>query len=357
MARTRAPVCSLDDYHAEIRTFEDQDFQRRTADRAASDPGIFDGPAWYSPDNLARLRESDPDWSPWYLPENLAILREIDRRHGVCPDDPRVYSIRAYRDERTRIEAQWQQQVAGFRGGGEDVDHGPAEQRHLARLADCKARHFGLFPGASEESVDSIPKLWAWVELLWNVLSIEARPYPRLRGPSWHQRLLERVHAIYSVMHRLGVDWARRPPYPDFDERERIDEATYILRRLEREEADRLRPEEARHPSESNHTVPLAGQGGRVARVQLPIPVARAYQSYTWAVDQNPVLEGRTDRAAYDYIVEFGCPLYEDIEIHSFDTWSKYVRMGRRAHGKQKKQSRAGREAGRRSIVRRQELG
>jgi hypothetical protein len=367
MARTRASVQPLDAYHAEIRAIEDRDFERRAAVRAAWDPGSFDGPAWYSPENLAILRELDPNWSVWYLPDSLARLRAIDRRHGVCPDDPRVYSIRAYRKEVALIKSLWQQQVAVLRGAGEDVVLGPAEQRHLARLADCKARHFpGLFPGATEEAVDTIPKLWAWAELLRDVLSIDPKN-SMLRGPSWHQRQLEHLHAIYSVMHRLGVDWAPPPPYPNFNAREMIDEANRIMHRLAREEADRLRaeeeganrlrPEGADRPRESNNTEPPAGRDGRVDRGQLPFHVERAYQSYTDAIKEHPALDGRNDRDVYKYIVENGCDRYEDNKIPKFNTWEKYVRTGRSAHGKNKNRRLAGREAGRRSIVRRQELG
>ena len=71
----------LQAYYAEVRAAEDEYF------------------------NL-HLRKGGPiGVSMWS--ENLALLREIDARHGVQPDDPRVYSIAAYQAERRQIDQDW----------------------------------------------------------------------------------------------------------------------------------------------------------------------------------------------------------------------------------------------------------
>lgn len=74
--------------------------------------------------------------------------------------------------------------------------------------------------------------------------------------------------------------------------------------------------------------------------------VEKAYRQYLFAAERlGPDV---TDRDAYDWLEKH--PDGDD-ELPSFDTWSKYVRTARKAHGQPKNQPRNGREPGR-SIVR-----
>ncbi len=66
-----------------------------------------------------------------------------------------------------------------------------------------------------------------------------------------------------------------------------------------------------------------------------------AYQSYEYAVDKNPKLADETDEKAYDWLKQNWSNA--DYELPTFETWVRYVREGRKAFGKQKNTSRAGR--------------
>jgi hypothetical protein len=73
----------------------------------------------------------------------------------------------------------------------------------------------------------------------------------------------------------------------------------------------------------------------------------KAYQQYTWAIKQNPALDGGTDREVYDWLSEH---LDDGEQLPTFATWGRYVRKARTAHGTGKNTSRRGRQTGR-SIV------
>jgi hypothetical protein len=107
----------------------------------------------------------------WHHREGLERLREIDERHGIRPDDPRVYSIAAYLAEKREIEDEWEQsrrERQAFRRANPDIDI-PYDSDNWVlyhnRLGDCVARHFpGTSPLTGPERVDSCPKLWHYIQ-------------------------------------------------------------------------------------------------------------------------------------------------------------------------------------------------
>lgn len=68
-----------------------------------------------------------------------------------------------------------------------------------------------------------------------------------------------------------------------------------------------------------------------------------AYQSYEYAIQQSPELAERTDKDVYDWLKKHGMPGEEQYDLPSFETWSRYVRAGRKANNAQKNTSRNGR--------------
>lgn len=178
--------------------------------------------------------------SPWDA--HAAKREEIDRRYGVSPDDPRVYSITAYLRERGEIEAEWNAPCSakGWEGAKEGTpefkDWWVSHLRFQARLDDCMARHF---PGLSRRAIDTLPKLWAYVtHHLLASSEIVAHIYQKpadYRPPTCNRE----VQTAYSLLHRLKVPWAEKPPYPSFTQQEAVDELTRIANRLESEDAAR----------------------------------------------------------------------------------------------------------------------
>jgi hypothetical protein len=176
---------------------------------------------------------------------NLDRLREIDARHGVRPGDPRVYSIAAYLAESRGIEQEWlslceKRNSASVDPGAEDFREFWSMQTRLwARLDNCKARHFPGLNDLNPETIDTIPKLWAYIRLhLTAVCQAVHRDHP---DPAGHRPLTckKQAQRAYSAMHRVKIPWAREPPYPDFTPQEALDELTRIANRLEREDAER----------------------------------------------------------------------------------------------------------------------
>jgi hypothetical protein len=112
----------LQAYHAEVRAVEDEYFNLYCRKGR-----------WLR----SSLSSANPD-----------RLREIDERHGIRPDDPRVYSIAAYQAERRQIHEEWGELWKGRKWDSPDLDEDPqralwaARSRYWARLDDCRARHF-----------------------------------------------------------------------------------------------------------------------------------------------------------------------------------------------------------------------
>src|SRR5262245_61403385 len=133
---------SLDAYYAEIRAKEDEWF-------AKYGDGRVPGTSWWN--------------------GNLELRREIDARHGVLPDDPRVYSIGAFRREESEIDAEWEnlQEVNGWNDPGAEQPYYQeflnAERRFDARYTDCFARHFPGLNHLDDQTIDSARKLWAHI--------------------------------------------------------------------------------------------------------------------------------------------------------------------------------------------------
>jgi len=83
---------------------------------------------------------------------------------------------------------------------------------------------------------------------------------------------------------------------------------------------------------------------------ELALPRAHqvAYQSFVFAESKI----GRcTDRQAYEWLEE---ERLEGHELPAFETWQRYVRIGRKHHGTQKNTSRKGRSGG--SVIKSDEI-
>jgi len=83
---------------------------------------------------------------------------------------------------------------------------------------------------------------------------------------------------------------------------------------------------------------------------ELALPRAHhaAYQSFVFAESE---IGKCTDREAYEWLQEEGP---EEYELPAFDTWKRYVRIGRKHHGTQKNTSRKGRTG--RSVIKSNEI-
>jgi hypothetical protein len=231
---------SLDAYFADVRAVEDEEYSHFLEAGSMIGASFWDG----NPDKL----------------------KEIDRRRGVRPDDPRVYSIAAYLDERKHLEEAWAglrreknwippQELPEFRESRQELpwfrEYWEAQRRHNVRLSDCKARHF---PGLSRGAIDTIPNLWAHVRYHLMVVHEQVhrmQPEAGGRATTCDADVME----AYRLLHRLQIPWAPSPPYPAFTQREAMDELTRIANRLERDDAARCERLTAGRAS-SNDTAP-----------------------------------------------------------------------------------------------------
>ena len=68
-----------------------------------------------------------------------------------------------------------------------------------------------------------------------------------------------------------------------------------------------------------------------------------AYQSYAYAINENPDLDEKTDNEVYDWLKEHGCDVYDKNKLPNLGAWKRYVRYFRKANGTQKYNSRKGR--------------
>jgi hypothetical protein len=190
-------------------------------------------------------------------------LREIDERHGIRPDDPRVYSIAAYQAERRQIDEEWGELWKGRKWDQPDLDEDAqralwaARNRYRARLDDCRARHFPNLHHLQPATIDTIPKLWAHIAL--HLTAVAEHIQGMHASPSGHRPVTgdEYVERAYGLLHELKIPWAPAPPYPSFTQREARDELTRLANLLEREDAERCRrltgdrtPADLRTPTE-----------------------------------------------------------------------------------------------------------
>ncbi len=75
----------------------------------------------------------------------------------------------------------------------------------------------------------------------------------------------------------------------------------------------------------------------------LPRAARLAYQSYAYAINENPDLDEKTDNEVYDWLKEHGCDVYDKNKLPNLGAWKRYVRYFRKANGTQKYNSRKGR--------------
>ena len=73
----------------------------------------------------------------------------------------------------------------------------------------------------------------------------------------------------------------------------------------------------------------------------LPLAQEKAYQSCEYAIQKEPELADKTDRDVYNWLKENGTA---DYKFPDFETWSRYVRAGRKHYGIHRNLPRTGRE-------------
>jgi hypothetical protein len=148
-------------------------------------------------------------------------LAEIDRRYGITPDDPRVYSIAAYKNERQNIESR----APYFQGAVE------SRHWHGCAVDDLDARHFGRIKMEYGHEAESRRHLWAHITKCAIPL---LETLPKSRDDSLRSVDPE-LQRVYSALHdpKLQVLWAESPPYPPLTRQETIDKLWSIANRLE----------------------------------------------------------------------------------------------------------------------------
>ena len=84
------------------------------------------------------------------------------------------------------------------------------------------------------------------------------------------------------------------------------------------------------------------GEGGKTGdREETPPPaIEKAYQSYGYAISQNSQLANAKDREVYNWLAEKD---NDDYPLPVFETWQRYLRVGRKHYGTSKNTLRAGR--------------
>ncbi len=196
------------------------------------------------------------DQSAWETAEGLERLREINKRHGVTPDDPRVYSIAAFKAD---FEATLEEADALGRA---DTGHfGGLPLRRAAMVADCQARHFpGLYPGWGTRPYfpgpNRLAKLWKYTRDQCTIqYSLSSYKLPRFDHAAAGKEVL---HGLYATLSRFDLG-ALVPlvPWPTLSEQETVGELNRI--RSELEEMER-RANEAAVRSEGRAD-PAAGDG------------------------------------------------------------------------------------------------
>jgi hypothetical protein len=194
---------SLDAYWAEVRAIEDEWIEQPR------------------PDGWCLNGES-----AWDTPEALSRLREINQRYQIAPDDARVYSIAAYINEYNEIEKN------GPKVKREDFN---ATMKHNARQYCCAAR---LFPSPHVRRVDSIPKLWRFIQ------SNRAVLVPHIRDSPESQNTENRVNSVLEdvlgLLIKFQVPWASSPPYSRFSAKQGDHKLIEIANRLTAEEAQAI---------------------------------------------------------------------------------------------------------------------
>jgi hypothetical protein len=326
---------------------------RQTEDQWFADPVdlLFNaaGEPTYPPHDF--VGTNDSHWE-----RNPGLLREIQHRHRIAAHDPRVSSITFFHRELADIAAE--EQAAADR---ERAVHRPTTDelgrfdRVRARLrrrrADVHGRFFGSVNLLVLSTIDTPAKLGYY--LRWRA----GLPH-RLANTPGDRRdggAVAQVPQVYSVMHRLGIEWAPPPPYPLLSLDEADDECRRIANRLETEDrqwcvsweavrAASIQPPAVGAPQAD--AKPNTESGSRPDR--LPPSRRRAYDQYHDAIRRNPDLWGKPDKVVYNWLRDHGD--HGDSPLPDDETWARYLRHTRRLLGEQKNTRRDGREAGR-SVV------
>jgi hypothetical protein len=170
-------------------------------------------------------------------------LDAIDKKHGIRPGDPRIYSIAAYLDERRQIEREWEclRRDKHWESAGSEMayykEYFAAQMTYEMRQSDCTARHF---PRLNLGFVDTIANLWALVRLRLLPCHELAELHPDKQPSEPINRDLQRV---YRQLHELRIPWAPAPPYAALKPGEAYDALLSLANRLEKEEQERCRAE------------------------------------------------------------------------------------------------------------------
>lgn len=202
-------------YRAEIREIEDRSYQQY------STSGRIIGTSMWS--------------------HNRELLQSLDLKHGVLSDDPRVYSIKAFKTEREQIEREYEK-VCLDRGWTSLQSMAPearqewwsVSNRFSARKDDCFARHFPELNSLADSTVDTPRKLWAHITKHLIIVAEFVYGTNDLNRDTPH----DFVESVYSLMHKLNLPGAPTPPYPKFKLREAGDELRRIANQLEAHDAN-----------------------------------------------------------------------------------------------------------------------
>lgn len=142
--------------------------------------------------------------SVWWTLGGLKELREIDARHGVKPDDPRVYSMAAAERDLATINEIFRK-ASGLGGPESDWEF---YRRQAARIADYRARHFpGVFRGlrVDKGGVNNPAKPWDFVNprtKLWGYIQFEIESFPGFTEDQANRS----VHTVYELLLAIGLD-------------------------------------------------------------------------------------------------------------------------------------------------------
>ena len=209
--------------------------------------------------------------SIWYFCEPRERLRAINERHGIKDDDPRVYSIAAYKAELATIHEKSRRPDFAASMNVVEFWNWQADT-----MADCAARHFpgfGGFLGRVARHVDTYEKLWFHSTFLMEVRERQLRPRFGPEFPETGPHANKDVREIYSILRRLGLSkWIPRPPFPTLNDDEAMAEMAQIAERLEDMERSRL--------DHTIHARPLPAPDGAVSRPSLEAPSEKAMQCY-----------------------------------------------------------------------------
>jgi hypothetical protein len=242
----------------------------------------------------------------------LHVLKAICDRYGISLDDPRFFSIRAYQEEKKRIDDEYTalRRANNWANAKEGTPEYQASReaywRWQIRLIDCRARHFPGWNGLHPDTVDTRPKLWAHIAL--HLLPVREGAQS-LKGSRKDERPVvceKDVQDVYQLMHTLKIPWTPAPPYEPFTQEEANDELMRIANRLEEEDKEQHSRWCAEHGGLDGASEVIRTELNRLAAT----PCANPPECLTWCNDAMAWLR-------------------EDVRLNG-DNWSAWSTMAQR---------------------------